>query len=209
MKSFTPYACLLALPWLLLACEDAGPAIDAAEEAAAPPAGGPVIVLSDSEGKDCEPFADDDRKGTVLVFLMSDCPVANASAPALARLSDEFTTRGVTFYGIYTTETSEEMATHLREYSLPFQGLSDPDLRLATMAEATRVPEAAVFSPEGELIYRGRIDDRAVSLGVVRPQPRREDLRLALEALLAGKKPEVPFTETVGCYLPFPLEESP
>lgn len=64
------------------------------------------------------------------------------------------------------------------------------------------MPEAAVFSPLGELLYRGRIDDRAVSPGVTRPEPRRHDLREALEAVLAGKKPDPQFTESVGCYLP-------
>jgi peroxiredoxin len=203
------YFWILAVLGGLVGCKPAGPSDRAKDESGASETKEASIVLLDSEGKPCEPLADDGRKGTVLIFLMSDCPVANASAPALARLGKEFTEQGINFYGIYTTETVDEIATHLREYRLPFPGLSDPELRLATMAEATRVPEAAVFSPEGELIYRGRIDDRAVSLGVVRPKPRREDLRLALEALLAGKKPEVPFTETVGCYLPFPLEESP
>lgn len=205
MKAALSFFSILSLLSGLVGCQPDGKDVkaDALNEES------PALTLTDSKGKACEPFSNDGRKGTVLVFLMNDCPVANASAPALARLSSEFTERGIKFYGVYTTETIDEISNHLRDYSLPFQGLSDPDLVLATKSEATRVPEAAVYSDAGELIYRGRIDDRAVSLGVVRPTPRREDLRLALEALLAGKKPEVQFTETVGCYLPFPLEKNP
>lgn len=169
----------------------------------------PALNFPDSDGRVHTPFAADDRKATVLIFLMNDCPVANASAPALARVCVDFESRGVVFYGIYTTETAEEITTHRRDYRLPFPGLLDPDLELAKLAGATRVPEAAVFAPSGALLYRGRIDDRAVSLGVVRPQPRREDLRLALEATLAGETPDPQFTTSVGCYLPFPLEERP
>lgn len=171
-------------------------------KAAAPVAAVPALVFTDSEGHACEPLAVDDRKATVLLFLMHDCPVANATSPSLARVVNAFIPRGVRFYGVYATETADEINKHRREYSLPFPGLTDVKLDLARRTGATRVPEAAVLSPDGELLYRGRIDDRAVSIGVMRPQAQREDLRLALEAVLAGQKPEVKFTEAVGCYLP-------
>ncbi len=147
-------------------------------------------------------LAADGQKATVYIFLMHDCPVANAMAPELARLATEFEPKGVRFFGVYAEESAAEIATHRKEYALPFPGLRDGKGELAKRAGATRVPEAAVFSPSGELLYRGRIDDRAVKLGVTRPVPQRHDLRLALEAILAGGKPERKFTEAVGCYLP-------
>lgn len=162
----------------------------------------PVPLFTDSEGHPCEPLAADGRQATVLLFLMHDCPVVNATAPALARLVNEFTARGVRFYGIYATESAGEVNTHRREYALPFPGVIDLPQDLARRTGATRVPEAAVLSPSGDLLYRGRIDDRAVSAGITRPQAQREDLRLALESVLAGKKPEPQITEAVGCYLP-------
>ena len=148
------------------------------------------------------PFASDGRKATVLVFLMHDCPVANSMAPELARLSKEFGDKGVRFFGVYASESAAEIAAHRKDYALPFPGLQDANGVLAKRAGATRVPEAAVFSAAGELVYRGRINDRAVKLGVTRPVAKKHDLRLALEALLAGRKPEVKFTDVVGCYLP-------
>ena len=148
------------------------------------------------------PFASDGRKATVLVFLMHDCPVANSMAPELARLSKDFGGKGVKFFGVYASESAAEIATHRKDYALPFPGLQDANGALAKRAGATRVPEAAVFSADGELVYRGRINDRAVKLGVTRPVARKHDLRLALEAVLAGRKPEQKFTDVVGCYLP-------
>ena len=148
------------------------------------------------------PFAADGRKATVLIFLMHDCPVANSMAPEMARLAKEFGDKGVRFFGVYTSESAAEIATHRKDYALPFPGLQDANGALAKRAGATRVPEAAVFSAGGELLYRGRINDRAVKLGVTRPVARKHDLRLALEAVLAGRKPEQKFTEAVGCYLP-------
>lgn len=134
--------------------------------------------------------------------MMHDCPVTNASTAELARLADEFTPRGIRFFGIYTTETAKEISAHRREYGLAFEGLLDPDLNLARFAGATRAPEAAVIGPDGALLYRGRIDDRAVKPGTMRPTARQKDLRLALEAVVAGKKPDPQYTTAIGCYLP-------
>ena len=158
--------------------------------------------LKSADGKMLAPLAAADQKATVLLFLMHDCPVTNLSAPEMARLSAEFATKGVRFYGVYATETAAEITKHRSEYSLPFPGLLDPDLKLAHVSGATRAPEAAVFSAEGKLLYRGRIDDRAVKPGVTRPVPTSRDLHRALEAILAGKQPSPQFTQAVGCYLP-------
>lgn len=160
------------------------------------------LTLVDSDGAKQTPLAVDDRKATVLVFLMSDCPVANAMAPELARISAEYGKRGVRFFGVYATETAKEITKHRTDYKLPFPGLLDPKCQLARSAGATRVPEAAVYSPEGKLLYRGRIDDRAVKLGRMKPAPTRHDLREAIAAVLAGKKPSPATTEAVGCSLP-------
>ncbi len=166
-----------------------------------PPQAKPTPVLLDSEGHSCAPLAAGASKATVLLFLMHDCPVANGTAPAIARLVNDFAPKGIRFYGIYATETEAEINTHRKDYSLPFPGLLDPKLELARLAGATCVPEAAVFSPAGELLYRGRIDDRAVRPGTTKPVPQQHDLRLALDAVIAGKQPEPKFTKAVGCYL--------
>ncbi len=159
-------------------------------------------ALPSSDGSPRTPLADHGQKATVLIFLAHDCPVTNATAPALTRLASAFTPRGVHFFGIYTTESAAEINTHRRDYGLTFAGLLDPKLHLARLAGATRMPEAAVFSPTGKLLYRGRIDDRAIQAGRTRPTPSRHDLRLALESILAGQPPDPRFTPAIGCYLP-------
>ncbi len=160
------------------------------------------VVLKASDGRSHTPLVQKGSKATVVVFLMHDCPVTNATAPELARLFHEFSALGVEFFGVYVTETEKEIETHRRDYGLPFPGLLDPKLQLSRAAGITRAPEAALFSAEGALLYRGRIDDRAGKPGVMRPTPGRRDLRLALEAVLAGRQPEPRFTAAAGCYLP-------
>ena len=61
-----------------------------------------------------------------------------------------------------------------------------------------RVTPSVVVTQGGRVRYRGRIDDRSPSLGIYRA-PVRQDLREALEALLAGKPVPTPETAAVGC----------
>ncbi|MHA3770417.1 redoxin domain-containing protein [Verrucomicrobiota bacterium sgz303538] len=196
MRRLIPF---LLAPFLTLAAFAGNPGLQTPDKAAVDSA---KIVLKASDGEMHTPLAVKNQTATVLVFLMHDCPVTNAMAPELARLSGEFAPKGVQFFGVYATETAGEINEHRRDYGLPFPGLLDPKLQLAQLAGVTRAPEAAVFSPDGTLLYRGRIDDRVSKPGVTRPQPSRRDLRLALEAILAGRQPEPRFTTAIGCYLP-------
>jgi peroxiredoxin len=163
---------------------------------------GATISLRAADNRMVTPLANHRKKATVLVFLMHDCPATNATTPELARLAAEFEPKGIQFFGVYVTETAEETAAHRKDYGLPFDGLLDPELKLAKIAGATRAPEAAIISPDGSLLYRGRIDDRATKPGTLRPTAKRRDLHLALEAVLEGRLPEPRFTTSIGCYLP-------
>ena len=68
----------------------------------------------------------------------------------------------------------------------------------------TVTPEAAVFvaHPSGpRMVYRGRIDDRAVDFGRARPEPRTRDLADVLDALTAGRTLIPRTTTAVGCVI--------
>ncbi|HET6409522.1 MAG TPA: redoxin domain-containing protein [Chthoniobacteraceae bacterium] len=177
----------------VLACFIAGASLGAESK--------PDITVKSYDGRDITPLAATGRKATVLVFMMHDCPVTNASTAELGRLAAEFESQGVRFFGVYATETPAEATAHRRDYRLAFDSLLDPGLRLAKLVGATRAPEAAVVSPEGTILYRGRIDDRATKPGTMRPTARRRDLHLALEAVIHGREPAPRFTDAIGCYL--------
>jgi hypothetical protein len=53
----------------------------------------------------------------------------------------------------------------------------------------------------GKVVYRGRIDDRYVDLGLERPAATTHDLGDALEAVMTGKPVAHPTTQAVGCYI--------
>ncbi len=163
-----------------------------------------AIHLPNPAGQSIAPLADQHQQATVLFFLTTECPIGNAYAPEVARIVTEYQARGILCYAIYADATSHEVARHLKEYKLPLVGLLDPKLQLVALTGATVMPEACVFNAKGEMVYRGRIDDRVVKLGTVRAEPRQRDLRLALDAVLANKPVAKKFTKAIGCYLPTP-----
>jgi hypothetical protein len=144
---------------------------------------------------------------TVLVFTRTDCPISNRYAPELRRLGQRFAGHGVTLRLVYVdpAETPAAIREHARAYGLGPDILRDPRHELVRLAGATVTPEAAVFvaDPAGpRLVYRGRIDDRAVDFGRARPQPRTRDLADELESLTTGHAVTLRTTTAVGCFIP-------
>jgi hypothetical protein len=164
-----------------------------------------ALAVRTLDGRSVDPFAGPQR-GTALVFVHPDCPVSNRYAPELNRLHDEFAARKVALWLVYPGRDDSEatIRDHYRAYAFRVPALRDPDFVLADLAGATMTPEAAVFTRGArglQRVYRGRIDDRAVRLGVWRATARTRDLAAVLDRLVAGE-PLVPFTtQAVGCYI--------
>ncbi len=139
----------------------------------------------------------------VLLFVQTDCPISNRYAPTIARLHARFESQGVAFYLVYPDrgEDAAAIRRHGREYGLPGQALRDVQHTLVKRVGATVTPEAVVLGARGNVVYRGRIDNRYAALDQVRPQPTRSDLANALEAALAGRPPDPSATEAIGCFI--------
>ena len=143
------------------------------------------------------------RTATVLLFISTECPYSNRSAPEIQRVMAKFQPKGVRFWLIYPNgiETPAIISAHLKEFGYPDIALRDPTHALVRIAHSQVTPEAAVFSRSGTLVYHGRIDDRFVSLGKERPAPTKRDLETALTATLEGKPVDPPTTQAFGCYI--------
>lgn len=213
MKPPLPFPVALAAGLLF----SAGASATAAPPAAPAPASGPSAPPSnntkspelpatwkDANGKPVNPLADHGQKATLLFFLTTECPIGNGYAPEITRIVDAFRQAGISCYAVYAHETAAEVRKHLLDYKLTLPAVLDPALGLATLTGATVTPEACLLSPSGTILYRGRIDDRAVKFGSVRREPRVRDLRLALDAVCQGKPVPVRFTKPIGCYIDFP-----
>src|SRR5438477_5846378 len=163
-----------------------------------------AIVVKDLEGKSRTFFegTNASAKALVFIFVLPDCPICNSYVPELKRLSHAFPQ--IQFYRVYADPevTPREARQHSKEYDFGFPGLFDPEQQLVRKSGATRAPEAAVFSPNGKLVYRGRIDDRYVDFGKKREQPGHRDLKDALDAILKNEPVHSPDLPPIGCYIP-------
>ena len=157
-----------------------------------------------ADGSQVDPFANPENKAVVLIFVCTDCPVANRYAPELRRLAEKFGERGAMFYLVYAdpAESSDAIRQHLSDYQHQTPALRDPEHLLVKFCGVTRTPEAALFSPGHIRCYRGRIDDQFTDYGKSREVASQHDLEEAIEAVLNGKSVAVPVTEAVGCYIP-------
>ncbi len=139
----------------------------------------------------------------VLIFVAPDCPISNRYAPEITALAVDYRPRNVAFHLVYT-DTSfapEQITRHRADFLLEPQALLDRDQRLRRLTGVEVTPEVAVLDRAGALLYRGRIDDRWVDFGRFRAQARRADLRLALDAILAGEPVAERLTRAIGCYI--------
>lgn len=160
--------------------------------------------LDDVTGKNHNRDEWQNKKAVLLIFIGLDCPVSNGYAPEIQRLVESYSAQGIACYAVHPDpDVSAELAAmHAKEYGLRFTVLLDPTQDLARQAGVRYMPEAVVLSKEGQIFYRGRIDDRYTLEGKRRDQPQMHELEDALNAVLAGKAPPVAETKVFGCKLP-------
>jgi peroxiredoxin len=141
------------------------------------------------------------KKAIVVFFTTTDCPLSNNEVPEMNRTRRDYESRGVAFYAVQadTTITDSDVVQHTKDYQFSFPVLFDPHQILVKMTGATAIPSAAVFTPDGKLLYLGRIDNRVEDFNVRRQEPTKFDLREALDAVLVGKPVAHPRTKAFGC----------
>ena len=143
-------------------------------------------------------------RAIVFLFTSTDCPISNRYAPEVRRIVQTFRPQGVEFRLVYPAVADGEASIreHMQAFSYAgtMTALRDPKFALVKYVGATITPEAAIYAG-GRIVYRGRIDDRYVDLGLERPAPTRRDLADALAAVLAGKPVAQATTQAVGCFI--------
>ena len=164
-----------------------------------------ALVLSDLDGHEVQPLASSAR-ALVFVFTRSDCPIAARYAPELERLQRRMAAASIDFHLVFVDPDEPVAATraYLSDYGYTGGVLRDPGHLLVRRAGVTTTPEAAVFVPEAgvsTLVYRGRIDNRYMDIGRVRPAPTRHDLDEVIEAVRAGQPVRFHSTPAVGCLI--------
>jgi peroxiredoxin len=179
----------------------------------APPAIGAKVAdfsLADVDGRVHSLYGFKDKKAIVIVFVGTQCPIANLYVPGLIDLHKKYGEKGVQFLAINSNDqdTLEAVVAHARERKVPFPVLKDVSHKAADALGARRTPEAFVLDAAHTIRYRGRIDDQ-YNYTSRRPAPAKTELKDAIENLLAGKPVATPESEVQGCVIGRDKEESP
>ena len=159
------------------------------------------LEFSDLEGKWHSLSALAEHRALVLIFVTTDCPIANSYQPLLARMHKEFQSKGFEFVLIHEgpNQSPNKLKEHSKEYSVPFSLVMDAEHTIARKVGATITPEVFVVGREGAILYQGRIDNLYQGFGKKRATVTREDLRIALSELDSGKSVSISKTDAVGC----------
>ena len=151
----------------------------------APPTIGTIIndfKLPDADGAEHSLKALMGKKGTVVIFIATKCPVSNAYNDRMEKLAEDYKARGINVIGINanSTEPAAEVKSHAAEKGLKFTILKDDGNKIADRLGATRTPEAYVLDTNFKLLYHGRIDNSQKVEGITS-----NDVREALALRLA------------------------
>ncbi len=143
-------------------------------------------------------------KATVVMFLCNHCPYVLYVNDEIVRIVKEYTAKGVGFVGIssndveaYPEDAPDKMRLHALESGYTFPYLYDETQDVARRYDAACTPDFYVFDAQLRLVYRGQLD---ASRPKRNPVPvTGEDLRAALDAVLAGKPVNALQRPSGGC----------
>lgn len=144
----------------------------------------------------------DPSKLTVVCFLGTECPMARVYSGRLSELQAQYGPRGVTIVGVMSNrqDSPEDVRNYIDSTNATFPIVVDKANVVADRYGATRTPEVYLLDGRLKLRYHGRIDDQYAP-SVARKEAEREDLRAAIDELLAGKPVTVKETRALGCII--------
>ena len=158
------------------------------------------------DGRGIEPFDDSRVKAIVLLFVATDCPIANAYQPVIAEIHQRFSNQGIQFLLIHPDRdiTHEAAQTHAHQFQIEIPVVLDQELRIARRVDAEITPQAVIIQRgTPEPVYRGAIDNQYAGFGKKRPAPDKHYLVDALEDVLANLPVSIAETKAVGCFISY------
>ena len=139
----------------------------------------------------------------VFIFMSPECPVCQSYSLTINNLIKKYVGNTVMFYGIFpgTYYSNEKINYFLKEYSLNFTPLCDPEFKITKSLNAKVTPEAFVMKPNGEILYHGLIDDWYYAVGKKRSIITKNYLQDILDSIVHEKPTNIQNTEAIGCII--------
>ncbi len=142
-------------------------------------------------------------EAVVIMFICNHCPSVKHVRGELARLARDYQPRGVRFVAIssndidnFPEDAPEKMSAFARQNQFTFPYLYDETQEVARAYRAACTPDFYIFDQDNRCVYRGQLDDSRP--GNNKPVTG-DDIRQALDALLAGEKIDSGQKPSMGC----------
>jgi peroxiredoxin len=164
---------------------------------------GRTVSLADFEGK----------SALLVIFMCNHCPYVKHLADQLAAFTSEYIANGVGVVGIssndvpnYPADSPEQMVAEAEARGYQFPYLYDETQDVAKAYRAACTPDFYVFDADQRLVYRGQFDGSRPDSGI---PVTGDDLRAALDAVLAGNKPIDDQRPSIGCNIKWKAGAAP
>ena len=162
----------------------------------------PDFTLSDPDGKSFKMSDHLGDKGLLIAFICNHCPYVQAIAGRLAADTDELMAEGINVPAImsndYTyvpSDSPPNMKRYASQSGWNFPYLVDEDQSVGKAYGAVCTPDFFGFNAQGELQYRGRLDDARMDNAA----DRNRELVLAMRQIAeTGRGPDQQ-TPSMGC----------
>ena len=154
---------------------------------------GSKISLNDFKG----------QKGLLVMFICAHCPYVKHIQEEIARVGQEYVPKGIAMVAIgsndaenYPDDGPAGLKAQAEAYRFNFPYGYDETQAVAKAYRAACTPEFYLFDQDQKLFYRGQFDESRPknTLSVTG-----HDIRMALEALLAGQPAAQDQKPSIGC----------
>lgn len=163
----------------------------------------PRFCLVNIDGQEVSTSDFNGAPGLLVMFICNHCPFVKHIAEELARLGMEYQSKGISVIAISSNDVSkhpadspEKMVAEAEERGYVFPYLYDETQEVAKEYRAACTPDFFLFDANQKLYYRGQLDSSRPDSGI---PVTGEDLRNAMDALLAGKDSPDEQQPSIGC----------
>jgi peroxiredoxin len=143
------------------------------------------------------------KSALLVMFISVHCPFVKHVQAQLAQIGKDYASQGLAMVGIspndiekYPDDAPEHLQALAHAEGFNFPLCCDPSQAIAKAYTAACTPDFFLFDADRYLAYRGQLDDSRPSNG--KPVTG-QDLRQAIESLLAGKDVDPIQRPSIGC----------
>jgi peroxiredoxin len=163
----------------------------------------PDFSLPDTQGSIVSLNSFQDSELLMVAFICNHCPFVKHIRAELANLGNEYQAKGVSFVAIssndiqaYPDDNMENMKKEVQDAGYQFPYLLDETQEVAKAYDAACTPDFYLFDQNRLLAYRGQLDSSRPGNNI---PVTGEDIRAAMDSLLAGDLVTEQQTPSVGC----------